>query len=165
MGRATGPQERVYDVEDYLHQLLDMTSTSEEPVRYQFLGSTFILPQERRFASLENVQSYVDGVLALGAVKATWEKASDPVRIAVSKYDFRGMYSKGVIYMPRSLDYGMRETFVLHELAHHLSGSNGHSDKFRECYCDLVGTVVSEELAWMMNILFENGLEITRNGG
>ncbi|MBF0661612.1 TIGR04338 family metallohydrolase, partial [Rhodococcus sp. (in: high G+C Gram-positive bacteria)] len=70
----------VYDAEAMVRRMFDLAD--ERGLRtVDVAGSSVTLPVERRFASLDSVQRYVDAVLALDWVRARWPRAAVPVRI------------------------------------------------------------------------------------
>src|SRR5207253_2809467 len=71
---------RVYDAERLVRTMFDNADSSSRR-KVQLHGSTITLPIERRFASVESVQDYVDRVLSLNWVRATWPESSTAVRV------------------------------------------------------------------------------------
>ena len=89
-------------------------------------GSRLTLPVERRFASADSVQDYVDRVLALSWVRTQWPRAAVPVRVRERAGDAQAHYERdpAVIAVPgyrANAAWALRELVVLHELAHHLA--------------------------------------------
>jgi len=66
-------RSRVYDAEHLVHRIFDRSA--EFPV-IEVVGSRITLPVERKFGSIDAVQRYVDGVLALEWVGRTWPRTS-----------------------------------------------------------------------------------------
>ena len=64
--------------------------------RVDFFGSQLRIPEERRFADIDSVQAYVDGVLSLIGVVTQWSGVG-PVRVRERSGDRRAHYSDGVI--------------------------------------------------------------------
>lgn len=122
----------LYAAEDQLR------ATLQRGGRVDFFGSSLDIPVERRFADIPSVQSYVDAVLALAPVQATWP-GSRAVRVRERAGTARAHYepSEQVIAVPLSgtgdQRWAARETVVLHELAHHLVWSDAepaHGPRF-----------------------------------
>lgn len=121
----------VYAAEDQLR------ATLKRGGRVNFFGSTLDVPAERHFADLSSIQAYVDSVLALTPVVASWPDAQ-PVRVRERSGTTKAHYEpSGTIAIPLSgpvkARWAARETVVLHELAHHLVWSDAepaHGPRF-----------------------------------
>lgn len=107
---------RVYDAEQQVRTMLDRAD--ERGLRTITVhGSTLTLPVERRFASIDSVQAYVDAVLALRWVRATWPRASAPVRVRARAGSAAAHYERAeaTIAVPlheRGTAWGLREMVV-----------------------------------------------------
>jgi len=129
----------------------------------QVAGSTITLPIERRFATVESVQSYLDAVLGLGWVQARWP-AVGPVLVRRRKGAGRAHYSRDgpagpTIAVPTHVAgtaWALRELVVLHELAHHLTDPSlaAHGPEFVGVLLDLVDGVVGPEAALLLRVRF-----------
>ena len=141
----------VYAAEDQLARALDRSSP-----RLDFFGSILTLPPERRFADLASIQRYADLVLdsldrldvppvtvrtRRGTARATYEPATRTIAIPVA--DRRR--------------WALRETVVLHELAHHLvtddpsaSDEPPHGPAFCGTLLGLLERVMSPEVALVL---------------
>lgn len=148
-----GRRSRVYDAEQQVRTIFDRAD--ERGLRtVQVLGSTITLPVERKFASLDSVQNYVDGVLALAQVRASFARASTPVRVRQRAGVSAAHYEPGSATIAVPLHHGgaawaLRELVVLHEIAHHLAPANSpeaaHGPMFLDRYLTLVGLIVGVE--------------------
>lgn len=153
---------RVYEAEGLVRRLLERPGTART---VQVAGSTVDLPAERRFASVESAQRYVDAVLALPAVVATWpERAATAVRVrrrrgtASAHYEYAG----AVIAVPDRRDaatagpWALRELVLLHELAHHLTGDahTAHGREFRLTMLDVTELALGPELALLLRVSY-----------
>lgn len=129
---------KVYDAERLVWRMFDNADTTSQR-QVQIHGSSITLPIERRFASIESVQAYVDKVLALNWVRDTWPQAASPVTVRNRAGQAAAHYESDtatIAVPPGSPGRGwaMRELVVLHELAHHLAhrtptrGSHSPSD-------------------------------------
>jgi putative metallohydrolase (TIGR04338 family) len=158
-------RSRVYDAEHLVHRLLDRSA--DFPV-IDVAGSRLTLPVERRFASLDSVQHYLDRVLALPAVVGRWPRAAVPVTARERQGTGRAHYERigAVIAVPgasHGSQWALRELVLLHELAHHLADGPEppHGGAFAERFIDLVGLVVAPEGAFLLRVTFlENGVQI-----
>ncbi|WP_226343920.1 TIGR04338 family metallohydrolase [Agilicoccus flavus] len=117
----------VYDAEDRLDRWSDLGVVT-------VFGSAWVLEPEVRFGRVEDVQAYVDRVLAhVGHPQ--------PARVRRRRGATRAHYEQGgVIALPGPEVGGrwaLRENTVLHELAHHLVGGGGHGVEFRRAYVRL----------------------------
>ncbi|MET0992628.1 MAG: TIGR04338 family metallohydrolase [Mycobacterium sp.] len=73
-------RSRVYDAEQPVRRIFDRAD--EHGIReLELLGSHITLPIERKFASVESMQAYMDNVLALNCVRAHWDRAAVPVTV------------------------------------------------------------------------------------
>lgn len=155
-------RSRVYEAEGLVRRLLERPGTQRT---VQVAGSTIDLPAERRFASVESVQQYVDAVLALPAVRGHWpERAAAPVTVrrrrgtGSAHYEYTG----AVIAVPDQRDaatagpWAMRELVVLHELAHHLTGDahTAHGQRFRITMIELSEIALGPQLALLLRVTY-----------
>lgn len=170
-GPGAGPRQcrardtdrsRVYEAEGLVRRLLDR---AVEFPTVQVAGSTLTLPVERRFGDVAAVQRYVAGVLALPTVGDRWPARAD---VPVVVRERRGAtqahyeYSGAVIAVPTAMQdpsgtaWAMRESVVLHEVAHHLLGDHdtGHGPAFRSALLDLVDAVVGPELRLLLLVTY-----------
>ncbi|WP_067826482.1 TIGR04338 family metallohydrolase [Nocardia inohanensis] len=133
-------------------------------------GSQLTLPVERRFASVESVQSYVDKVLALNWVRAQWDRAGVAVTVRsragtkAAHYEADG----SVLAVPLHAGgtaWALRELVILHELAHHVDPGPGetapHGPEFCARYLELVDGVIGPEAALLLRTtLYSCGVRI-----
>jgi putative metallohydrolase (TIGR04338 family) len=126
-----------------------------------FHGSHVDVPLQKRFADIPSVQRYVDKVLALDSVREKYPNAG-PVRVRERTGQTKAHYEPATATMAIPMDnraFG-RESTVLHELAHHLSVSEGlpatptgtrwHGAEFRGTMLFLVGVVLGEPAALLL---------------
>lgn len=122
-------------------------------------GSQLTLPVERKFASVESVQAYVDRVLALNWVRAQWDRASVPVTVRARAGAKAAHYETGVAVLAVPLhahgtSWALRELVILHELAHHLDAdaaeTAAHGPEFCARYVELVDGVIGAEAALLL---------------
>lgn len=143
-------RQKVYEAEFELRTILDRPRTTIE-----MHGSTFLVPDERRFGRVEDIQNFVDCVLEhIGHQRA--------VKVRVRKGQAKAHYQMGVIAIPELDRWAMRETVVLHELAHHIAGpSAAHGPDFRKEFANLFDKVLAPEAGMMLRfLLWERGLQI-----
>lgn len=149
---------KVYDAEGLVRGMFDRAD--ELGVRtVEVHGSRLTLPVERRFASVESVQTYVDRVLALNWVRAQWKKASSPVSVRsragakAAHYESEGAVLAVPLHV-RGTAWALRELVILHEIAHHLdpapADSAPHGPEFCERYLELLDGVIGPEAALLM---------------
>lgn len=158
-------QTLVYDAENLVHRLLDRSA--QFPV-IEIAGSRLTLPVERRFATLESVQHYLERVLALPAVRERWPRAAVAV-VARERHDRGAAHYKragAMIAVPgatRGSQWALREFVLLHELAHHLAdgAEPSHGPAFTARLIDLVETVIGPEAGFLLRVTFgENGVRV-----
>lgn len=158
-------RSRVYDAEHLVHRLFDRSS--EYPM-IEVAGSRITLPVERRFASIDSVQSYVVRVLALGWVRATWLRAAVPVVVRGRAGDARAHYDRAgaVMAVPThrgNSAWAMRELVVLHELSHHLADGPevAHGPEFVDRMLTVIDGIIGPEAALLLRVtLLDNGVRM-----
>jgi len=123
----TKAQSQAYSAEHVVWSVLDKVAAVEEPFTMTVAGSSMVIPLERRFGTIENIQAYVDLVC-----QSVGEGSSAP-RVRARKSIKAAHYSLGEIAIPTNENqaagksgWAMREIVVLHELAHHFDRRNGH---------------------------------------
>ena len=144
---------RVYDADQLVRRVFD--GADEHGVReLELFGSKITLPVERKFASVESIQTYVDAVQGLNWVKAQWDRASVPVTVRARGGERAAHYESSTATIAVPLHRGgtawaLREFVVLHELAHHLAPLDPelapHGPEFVGRYVELVGEIVGAE--------------------
>lgn len=160
---------KVYDAEQLVRQVFDRAD--EHNVReLELLGSHITLPGERKFASVESVQTYVDMVLALNWVRAQWDRAAVGVAVRPRAGQRAAHYESVVstIAVPLHVSgsaWALRELVVLHELAHHLepqeSGFAPHGPEFVGRYLELVGEIIGGEAGFLLRTtMLECGVRV-----
>jgi|GEM_PF-54917 len=129
-------------------------------------GSRLTIEAERQFGDLAAIRTYVERVLALGPV-AGMERASVPVTVRERRGDRQAHYERdtATIAIPghRHTGWAMRETVVLHELAHHLDPhpSPAHGPSYAATLVHLYEVVMSPEAAHLLRVqLWDGGVLI-----
>ncbi|MFC9996552.1 TIGR04338 family metallohydrolase [Nocardia sp. NPDC127526] len=167
MSPRDSQRSRVYDAEQLVRRMFDRADEFGART-IEMHGSNLTLPIERRFGSVESVQTYVDRVLALNWVRAHWDRAAEPVTVRAragaeaAHYEVEG----AVLAVPlRSVNrpdsvvhrrnaWALRELVILHELAHHLeparSETAAHGPEFCARYLDLVDGIIGPEAALLL---------------
>ena len=151
---------KVYDAEALVRTVFERAD--QHGVRaLEVLGSQITLPVERKFASVESVQTYVDKVLALNWVRARWSRSAEPVRVRARAGNSAAHYSQGVLAVPLHVGgtaWALRELVILHELAHHLdrpdSTAAPHGPEFVGRYLELVSEIVGSEAAFLLRCTY-----------
>lgn len=159
--RRDSQRAKVYDGEHLVRGVFDRAHEFGHRT-VDIYGSQVTLPAERRFASVESVQSYVDKVLGLNWVRAHWEGAARPVRVRARAGTGAAHYEPdgNVLAVPLhtgATAWALRELVVLHELAHHLSGAAEeapHGPEFCTRYAELVDGVIGPEAALLIRATF-----------
>ncbi|MCX5044937.1 TIGR04338 family metallohydrolase [Aldersonia sp. NBC_00410] len=148
---------KVYEADQFVRTVFERAD--EHGLRaIEVLGSQVTLPIERRFASIESVQTYADKVLGLNWIRDRWPRATEPVRIraragtAAAHYEF-ATATLAVPLHTRNTAWALREFVVLHELAHHLDPDPdhpAHGPEFCSRYLELVDGVIGPEAALLL---------------
>lgn len=149
----------VYEAEDLVHRLMDH---SVEHPSIQVAGSTLTPPAERKFASVDSVQRFVDAVLALSPVRAAFpERAVLPVKVRQRRGHTQAHYEfvSATLALPTGLGdagWAMRELVVLHELAHHLAGHRvaRHGTEFRRTLLELIDVALGPEVRLLLYVTY-----------
>jgi putative metallohydrolase (TIGR04338 family) len=148
---------RVYDAEGLVRRMFDRADEAGART-VELYGSQITLPVERRFASVESVQSYVDRVLGLNWVRADWVRASEPMTVraragsAAAHYETEGAVLAVPVHAGGSA-WALRELVILHEIAHHLDAAADtapHGPEFCTRYLELVDGIVGPEAALVL---------------
>jgi putative metallohydrolase (TIGR04338 family) len=162
-------RSRVYAAESLVRRIYDRADDSGSR-SVDVHGSTLTLPVERRFASVESVQHYVDLVLALGWVRAEWPtRAAAPVAIRARRGETQAHYESATatIAMPPFVNnhaWAMREFVLLHEIAHHLQADPDHAShgpQFVDRFTTLVTEIIGPEAGLLLRgAMHESGVTI-----
>ncbi|TAM90235.1 MAG: TIGR04338 family metallohydrolase [Jatrophihabitans sp.] len=156
-------RSRVYAAETVVRRALDRAASGAGTVT--MLGSTVVLPVERRFGSVDAVQRYVEGVLALRWVRATWPgRAAIAVSVRPRRGQARAEYARAsatIALPPRAGNaaWALRELVVLHELAHHLAEDEHeepHGPGFLDRLLALVEGVIGPEAGLLLRATLHN---------
>lgn len=142
------------------HLLLSLFDRSALAPTVVLAGSTVTLPVERHFGDIDAVQGYVEKVLALNWVRRDWPRALTRVTVRARRgvraahYEHHG----AVMAIPPAAGgtgWALRELVVLHELAHHLTGTAepAHGAAFTRSYLALLDGIVGPEAAFLMTVL------------
>lgn len=149
-------RSKVYRAEDRFAQYLDYTVVNHEMT---ICGSRLSLPPEAKFSTPETVQTYVDAVLALPAVVGSY--GNSIVTVRERKGITKAHYRDGIIAVPDS-KWALRESVILHELAHHFANSYpSHGPGFVSTFLNLVGAVMGAEAEFLLHMLFCDGEVVT----
>lgn len=120
-------------------------------VRAEVAGSSLVLPAELRFGTLAAAQAYAEAVLPPG---------TPPVRLRERKGQQQAHWeAPDVVALPVP-SYGepwaLRQTVLLHELAHHLSfhstGSADHGPSYVAAMLALVARELGEHAAFALRV-------------
>jgi putative metallohydrolase (TIGR04338 family) len=145
---------KVYKAEDLVMNVLNTVARTDART-FDFYGSNLVIPDERKFGNIEGVQRYVDQVLELNWVRATWPtRAVLPIKVVARRGEAYAAYRLGVLAVPdhkKGISWAMREMVVLHELAHHLArGGESHGVQFASTYLHLVKELVGDEVGLLL---------------
>lgn len=114
-------------------------------------GTTITIPVERKFADLPDVQRYVDKVLALNWVLAEYPQAAQPLTVVRSRVINEASCGGGTLYVnPDHTRWALRESVILHEVAHHLAPYDAHGVYFRMCFLALLEGIIGAEAAFLL---------------
>ena len=149
---------KVYAAEEFVRTLFDRACEHGNRT-IEFFGTNLTLPPEARFSSVDSVQRYVDDVLALGSVRATWPGAAPvtarPRRgLTAAHYERDG--DGATIAVPElRTTWALRELVVLHEIAHHLCDADPpHGPEFVATFCELTEAVMGPEVGHVLRVVY-----------
>jgi putative metallohydrolase (TIGR04338 family) len=157
---------RVYRAEDAWGDRLDAARRGAALARVG--GSSLVLPAERRLGSLDAAAGYAVRVLALGPVLELFGVVPPP-RLRTRRGGARAHWeSPGTIALPvarHGEPWALRETVLLHELAHHVGETtgrcSGHRPPFPAVLLALVDAVLGAEAAFVLRVEYgEHGVEV-----
>ena len=130
-----------------------------------FFGSLVDVPQQRRFADLDTIGRFVAAVLALPAV-ATAYPVAGPVRVRDRAGRRRAHYEPATttIAIPMQSPWALRESVVLHEVAHHLDCTASAQQAERRSwhgpsYREAMGLLVEQVLGGAAALLLRAGYD------
>ena len=114
------------------------------------------------------MQAYVDAVLGLDWVAATWPEAGLVITVRARSGSAAAHYESDTATIAVPLHRGnrawaLRELVVLHELAHHFAEENEqqHGGAFVDRYITLVGEIVGSEAGFVLRAMMaESGVRI-----
>ncbi|MGV8873403.1 MAG: TIGR04338 family metallohydrolase [Rhodococcus sp. (in: high G+C Gram-positive bacteria)] len=168
MSRARDAQRSaVYDAERWVRTMFDRAEERNNRV-VEVMGSQITLPIERKFASLESVQRYVDAVLALDWISTTWPDAGRTITVRARSGSGAAHYEPDTATIAVPLHRGntawaLRELVVLHEVAHHFADEDEpqHGGAFVDRYITLVGEIIGSEAAFVLRAtMAESGVRV-----
>lgn len=155
--RDTG-RETFYGAERLIMRMFDRAGHHRT---VQLAGTELTLPVEAQFGSIDSVRDYIGRVLAMPTVRARFDAAARPVAVRSRRGNRSAHYavSSGEceIAIPDGRDgrWALRETVVLHEVAHHLDQSAGpaHGRGFAQTLTELVGLVMGPEAEFVYRVV------------
>jgi putative metallohydrolase (TIGR04338 family) len=142
-------RSRVYVAEDAWALRLDAARLGAG--RAEVAGSSVLLPAEKLFGTLTAAQAYCDAHLPAGIPR---------VRVRRRKGQLKAHWEPpAVIALPvpvHGTPWALRESVLLHELAHHVcfhrDGSADHGRRYVARMLELVGQVLGPEAAWALRV-------------
>lgn len=138
-------QQAVYRAEDQWSALIDRGG----PV--DFFGSTIHAPVQMRFGSLDAVSSFVEHVCRSQGV--------DQPEIRHRKGGTRAHYADGVIAIPTHEPWAMRESVVLHEIAHHMCMTSSVALLHDQHFTSTMLSLVQDNLGYEAELLLRTGYQ------
>lgn len=140
-------RQAVYRAEDQWSVILDRGG------RVDFFGSQLTAPVQMRFGSLGDVSSYVGHVCRNCNV--------EPPSVRHRKGGTRAHYEidEGVIAIPSDYLWAMRESVVLHEIAHHLCVTGNSSVLHDRDFTNTMLTLAREQLGHEAELLLRTGYQ------
>ena len=144
---------KVYDGEHRVAGMLHFANMENGARLVEIGGSRITMPVERKFASLESIQEYVDKVLKLPSIRERYPSTRYAVRVRRRKGTRFAHYQMGEIAIPmHGSRWACRELVILHELAHHLARGDGHGPKFRQAFCKLTEIAMAPEVSFALQV-------------
>lgn len=155
----------LYHAEQFVRRTLEGLAVQEART-VDFYGSTLVIPDERKFGDIAGVQRYVDAVLDLNWVRATWpQHAIRRINVRARRGNRFAEYQRlgSVLSVPphkEGISWAMRELVILHEAAHHLDPSGvHHGPVFAGIFLRLVTEIIGPEVGLLLTDAFaSNGV-------
>ncbi len=154
-----GQRIRVYRAEDAWAHRLDAARRGAPLARVA--GSALVLPAERRFGELAAAEAWCTGVLAHPDVRAAVGSLDVPRLRRRAGGRAAHWQPPGVIavHVPRHGEpWALRESVLLHELAHHLGDRTGltphHGAPFGALVLLLVTAALGEQAAFALRVAY-----------
>ena len=176
---GSGQAQRVYVVENSLWEALDQAS--DTGIRdYHRFGTTYTLPNERKFGSLESVHIYLERLTGLKSFYAEFGSIVAPA-VKPTTRDSNGAYRQtsadadgmAINLAPHGggVSTHLREMRVLHEMAHAVdiqiarrngTKTDGHSKGFLDIFLKLIRIAMDDEMfvSLFRYMLMENGAKL-----
>lgn len=157
--RTTGPQRQLYAAEIALKRLLDHAHESGSDVDYEAYGSIWRIPREVLYATTDQIQWFIDYAVMPWAIREFPESALREVEVRESPSvdSYSKMYeggSKAVLEIAFSRTSGTyRQLAVLHEMAHAIPNTGGHSKPFRDVEVALLSQFMSPVVGRLFEIM------------
>ena len=167
---ATSPRDaqraRVYRAEDAWAAQLDAARLGAQLARVG--GSAVLLPAERRLGSLAAAADYAARVVALPDVLAAFGQIPPPAMRQRRGLRTAHWERPGTVALPVPVHgepWALRETVLLHELAHHLAETTGrargHRAPFPAVVVLLARAVLGEEAGLALRVAYgEHDVEV-----
>ena len=161
-----GQRARVYRAEDAWAARLDAARRGAALATVG--GSAVLLPAERRLGSLEAAADYARRVVALPEVVEAFGPGAAPL-LRTRRGATRAHWEPpGTVALPVPVHgepWALRETVLLHELAHHLvettGRARGHRAPYPAAVLLLVRAVLGEEAALALRVAYgEHDVEV-----
>ena len=150
-------RSRVYRAEDAWADRLDAARRGAPAATVA--GSRVLLPAERRFGTVEAAASYAERVLRLPEVVEAVGVVPPPALRTRRGSRAAHWEPPGTIALPvpvRGEPWALRETVLLHELAHHVGASTGraarHAAPFPALVLLLAGAALGAEAAFALRV-------------
>ena len=150
---ADPERARVYGAESALRDLIAEANTrSAGPLAVSVGASTVVLPLEVCFGDIASVQRYCDQVMELNQLATRWPVR--PVTVRKRKGATKAHWETCDVIAIPDVAWAMRETVVLHELAHHLTpDAVNHGRAFQDALLDLYCEAMAPEVAFVARCL------------
>ncbi len=150
----------VYRCEDLYSRMCQRANPPAGPVLTELAGSQVLLPAERKFGSIADVDSYVKA-LRLSASHQVWPRNVPDLLVRARAGDTRAHWEHPrTIAIPETSEM-LREHVVLHEVAHHLDhhtrthAAPPHGPAFRAHLIALHRVATGETGGWALAVLFD----------
>lgn len=140
-------RQAVYRAEDQWSAVLDRGG------HVDFFGSAITAPVQIRFGQLGDVTAYV--------LRTCTERGIEPPIVRHRKGGTRAHYEEGVIAIPSHEPWAMRESVVLHEIAHHICVTGYASAMHDSSFTSVMLSLVLERLGPEAELLLRTGYSAT----
>lgn len=119
-------------------------------------NSTFEVPVELTLGTLAAVLEYYRHIEGQDWYKQRWPVVPPLHVVAKTGRKEYGSYCLGVVSLTEHSNHTHSESYVLHEMAHHLTRGDGHGSRFAGTYSYLLGQMLGPVAQFILEDCYRN---------